>query len=70
MHTQTNVHTLIQTHISYIHKYIHILSPTTNIILTQIYIHLNSYKHMQTYTHIHNYKYFSHTYAHIHADNS
>jgi len=30
MHTQTNVHTLIQTHISYIH----IHSPTTNITLT------------------------------------
>jgi hypothetical protein len=58
MHTQLNAQSLIQTHISYIHKYKHIHSSTDtyihtykyNYILTHIYIHINSYKHMETYT--------------------
>jgi len=36
MHTQTNAHTLTQTHISYILKYIHIHSST------DIYIHTHT----------------------------
>ena len=65
----TYTYTHPQTHI-YTHTYKH------NYTQTHIYIYINSYKHMHTYTHIHkhtrmhNYKKFSHTHAHILADNT
>jgi len=65
------MHTLFHRHI-YTHTYKH------NYTLTHIYIHLNTYKHMHTYTHIHKQTntyaqlqiLFTHTHAHIHADNT
>jgi len=41
MHTQTNAHTLRQTHISYLHKYINIHSSTD----TYIHTHTHTNKH-------------------------